>query len=364
MVQQYAKPPTWRQTFSLTFRLLTLPAFVMLDLVKHLVSGRKGPGLLKYSGLSAMRYLNKAPYEGLKWLAGTTSANYAAWAKARGIPPIVDGPLIDDASIYWLGPKRTDKVVLCVPGGGFWAGVNGTALSFWNYVRVELDKQGVHAGYAVLGYGLYPEASFPTQLRQLAVAFDHLMASGVEPSNIHLVGDSAGSNLILQFLSHLLHPIDGIGPVQTINGPLGGVYLMSPWLLFESQSKSFLDPTSKDVFDAAETLAWGKQYASQVPDSRKPYVEAAAAGPNWFSGLGLIVKHVLISAGSEERFLDDAVSFGDTLRNNGGANVQLEIQEGAVHNEAFLSFITTDTPSDVGTLTPVIVQWVKEQLME
>ena len=39
-------------------------------------------------------------------------------------------------------------------GGAFFAPLQDCSLSFWNHVREELGKQGVDAGFVVLGYGM------------------------------------------------------------------------------------------------------------------------------------------------------------------------------------------------------------------
>lgn len=183
----------------------------------------------------------------------------------------------------------------------------------------------------------------------------------MKPSDIHLVGDSSGANLILQFLSQLLHPLEKIGPVQSIKAPIGGVYLMSPWVKFQSESVSFTSNT-EDIVNEVTVAAWGKQYAEGVPDSRRPYIEPATAGPTWFNGLGFIVKHMLVSAGTDERFKDDIVAFAEFLKGKGGVDVRLELQKGGVHNDAYFDYLTTDKPSQIGSLTPLVVQWMKEQL--
>lgn len=209
--------------------------------------------------------------------------------------------------------------------------------------------------------GLLPEFTFPTQLRQLAVAFDHLIALGVKPSNIHLVGDSAGGNLILQFLSQLLHPLDKIGPVHRVDAPLGGVYLMSPWVKFQSDSVSFTSNV-EDICSDKSLSAWGRIYAESVSESRRPYIEPATAGPTWFNGLGLLVERMLVSAGEDERLKDDIVALAGVLKEKGGVDVRLEVQPGGVHDDPYFDFVLTDTPSQLGSLTPTITQWLMEGL--
>ncbi|KAJ3529266.1 hypothetical protein NMY22_g9060 [Coprinellus aureogranulatus] len=334
---------------------------VTLDVLRTVLLKPKPKPIGKTALHAAARYMNTLPYKQVKTILGSTSDRvYAAWVKRQGLPEIVEGPLVDEAYLYWIGPKRTDKVVLYVHGGAFFAPLLDPALSFWNYVRNDLQKQGIQTGFAVLGYGLYPESTFPTQLRQLAVVYDHLLALGMKPSDIHLVGDSAGGNLILQFLSQLLHPLEKIGPVQSIKAPLGGVLLISPWAKFQSESLSFTSNT-EDVLTEPSMISWGRQYSEGVPESMRPYIEPGTAGPAWFNGLNLIVGKMLVTVGGEERLRDDVVALAEVLEKK-GVDVQMEVPAGGVHADAFLPFLTTDRPTQLDPLTPIIVHWLKAQL--
>lgn len=110
-------------------------------------------------------------YRQIKTISGSTAAVYSGWVKRHGLPETVEGPFVDDSLLYWIGPKRTEKVVLYVHGestyndpchnelrllgGAFFAPLQDCSLSFWNHVREDLGKQGVDAGFAVLGYGMH-----------------------------------------------------------------------------------------------------------------------------------------------------------------------------------------------------------------
>lgn len=40
---------------------------------------------------------------------------YKTWAKSMTLPAVVED-LADDTRIVWIGPKRTDNVILCIHG--------------------------------------------------------------------------------------------------------------------------------------------------------------------------------------------------------------------------------------------------------
>ena len=140
---------------------------------------------------------------------------------------------------------------------------------------------------------------------------------------------------------------------------------MSPWVSFESSTKSFNNPRTKDLIVGPNTLTWGRQYALDVPSEQMPYIVPLTAVeiPTWFGSLSRVVNHVLISAGSEERFRDDIVAFAERLGNSAKeVNVQLEVQEGGVHDDPFLDFLISPYPRNVVSLTPLIIDWLKDKI--
>jgi hypothetical protein len=101
---------------------------------------------------------------------GTTVQVYEGWAKQNGLPVVMED-IGSNAKLLWIGPKRTDRVVLyfhgkvvhsitflpvtyTIAGGGFVIPMQYFAASFWNYVRLQLGRRDVDAGFAVLTYGM------------------------------------------------------------------------------------------------------------------------------------------------------------------------------------------------------------------
>jgi acetyl esterase/lipase len=90
-----------------------------------------------------------------------------------------------------------------------------------------------------VAYILAPEGVNPTQLRQAAAALTHLIdETDRSPANIFVSGDSAGGNLGLSLLSHILHPHPDVQDVK-LDAPLGGALRYSPWTGFNSTYPSF-----------------------------------------------------------------------------------------------------------------------------
>lgn len=263
----------------------------------------------------------------------------------------------------WIGPKRTKRVVLFFPGGGYFAALPIFMLDFWRYVQLKLELE---VGFAVLNYSLYPEATYPTQLHQACTALDHLISTGTHPSNIHIIGDSAGGNLVLGLLSILLHPLpltdSSESPPRIINSPLpaplAGVYLMSPWVNFTNTAPSLVENTPHDI---SNSPGLGEHVIGcYTPPSQRAYVEPLKAPSGWFDGLDAIVDRLLVSAGDKEVDRDDIVSFGKIhLEGKKTRGYEFVLQEGGVHDDPYFDFFFgTPGEGEVGGLTHTIVEWL------
>ena len=161
--------------------------------------------------------------------------------------------------------------------------------------------------------GVLPEGAFPAQLHQATRAIEYLFANGCDPSNLQLVGDSAGGNLLWQLLSHLLHPIPSpqVPPLKLPSGKrLRGAYTMSPWVSLSRLEQYSHRKNYYYALTSGEEKP-GQLYVAQLPESHIPYAEPILVPDDWYSGLNNIVDRILVSTGAEERFFDqDVVFFG------------------------------------------------------
>jgi hypothetical protein len=101
---------------------------------------------------------------------GTTRQVYEKWTKQNGLPSLVE-EIGEDACLLWIGPKRTEHVILYfhgnslpsrrqfpsdsnpIAGGGYLLPLQDFAASFWNYVRIELKAQArSDVGFVVFSY--------------------------------------------------------------------------------------------------------------------------------------------------------------------------------------------------------------------
>ncbi|KAF8220915.1 alpha/beta-hydrolase [Tricholoma matsutake] len=288
----------------------------------------------------------------LQWVLSDTGTVYKAWVKQNGLPMIVD-ELSEDTRLFWIDKRRTDRVILYFHGGVFLFPMQYYTMSFWKYIMAELKKKNIDTGVAILNYTLIPSATFPIQLKQAVAAIEHLLSTGVQPQNIQIVGDSAGANLAIQLISHLLHPVRGIRPLN-LPFRIRGIYLMSPWVKLQGTEGSITSNDDCDVMGSKCISAWGKEVLEGVPDSWLPYVEATRAPDSWFKSVDTVVERMLITAGSVECCRDSIETFAKQICSvHDGATFW--IQENGVHNDPFLDFFTKEVK--LGRMTPDILEW-------
>lgn len=205
---------------------------------------------------------------------------------------------------------------------------------------------------------ILPTAKFPTQLVQAVEALQHVIASGCSPQDVYIVGDSAGGNLALALLSHMLHPVESVAPYPPTSR-IGGVFLMSPWVSLTGDTGSHLANDSSDIV-GAKTLAYcGRKALEGVPDSLRVYLETLKVPDTWFRGIDELVSRILVTAGAAECLRDDIIQVSHKLSKNHD-KVKLIIQENGVHNDPFFDFFVGEM--NLGDLTPKIIDWFREAL--
>ncbi|KAG5638085.1 hypothetical protein H0H81_001852 [Sphagnurus paluster] len=295
----------------------------------------------------------------LQWALGDTMDVYRDWMNTQKLPLVID-ELGEKARLLWIGQRRTDRVILYFHGGGYLLPMPFFVPDFWSYVLKELKVKDKEAGFAILQYSLVPTADFPTLLRQAVLAAQHLISTGVQPQNIQVVGDSAGANLIVALLSHLLHPVPEL-PRLTLSAPLRGAYIMSPWVaLTGPHTGSVIANGTNDIIGPGCIETWGSLVLAGIRDHPhlEPYLEAARAPEGWFAGLDTVVQRVLISGGDAERLRDSIAGFADLIATH-HQKMSYVPQKHGVHNDPYFDFMLKGRPGK-GELTPIIVAWFSE----
>ncbi|KAF8832691.1 hypothetical protein HHX47_DHR1001499 [Lentinula edodes] len=325
------------------------------------------------------------PLAVVQYFVGSGLDQYQRWVK-KYQPEIgalvVELPLdFDDEGkgergrVFWIGPKRTEKVLLYFPGGAYMFQVTEMMLRFWKFAQLEWEKQGLKIGIAVLSYsvGSDPNAAFPTQLYQATQALEYLLSEGCNPSDIQIVGDSAGGNLVAQLLSHLVHPFPVSSLVPPTNLPPGtrlrGVFMISPWVSLSNpdqwgptfRSKDYDVTVYKNLQEA------GERYVNTISNIKNkiddlsqvvPYAEPVLAPDNWYSTLpNTVVDRILVTAGKEERLSNQIRVFFEQKIRPHYSDAILLVQDGGIHDDVFMDFLFSDTPLE-NRLTPVVLEWI------
>ncbi|KAJ3810461.1 Alpha/Beta hydrolase protein [Lentinula aff. lateritia] len=245
---------------------------------------------------------------------------YLKWMSEQKLKPVID-KLILDASLMWVGKEGMNYAIIYCHGRGYIGPLSDFQIEFWHRLQVSLQgqKAGVQLGVAVLDYSLYP-AGFPTQLHQLISAITQIISSGLPPSHIFLAGDSAGANIILQLIGHLLHPSPQI--TEHVEFPRGGhggfgfagICLISPWVLSNTESKS---ERINDVFDLLPTKClthWKNVYMASVLDPSDQFlVQPNDAMDGWFKDIQGICSSVMITTGGREVLHDSVVKLYENM---------------------------------------------------
>ncbi|KAF5378215.1 hypothetical protein D9757_009171 [Collybiopsis confluens] len=354
---------SWRQALWMKAKVNLLPLVVLNEiLLSPFVSRSKDKPMKRVMGDGSFRYLTDVlPGPELQLLMGSSASVYSNWATTHHLPILID-ELEDGGKLFWIGPKRTEKMLLYCHGGAFIFPVQDCTISFWRYIQLELEKRGIYVGVAIMSYSLIPVSDFPTPLRQTCQALNHLLTvEKVKPSNLQLVGDSAGGNLVSQVLSTMLHPLFS-PPIIPTGTKLGGAYMMSPWISSSPKiSPSFSECDHSDVVSAKSLLTWEATVlgGASNPNIDIPYLEPLRAPDDWFQGLPDVVDRVFVSTGSAECFRDvDRAFFHDKIK-PWHENSEFFEQIGGVHDDPFFDFQVANGPlGERQTLTPKILEWV------
>ncbi len=363
-----------------------------------LFSFRQSKTLKVLLALSASRFLmDYLSLRQLQYLSPRNLDQYLNWAKERGLPIKIEELPEQGATLMWIGNHQTGNVIfychggpsvrfagcvyllrLSLIGGGYVLPSSPGTFDFCLYVQQQLEAKGVHANIALLTYSkralsfslplsnslfedLVPDVKFPTPLREAVCAIHHLLKCGIKSENIILTGESAGGNLVLQILSHMLHPLSSIDPLPpTLR--FRGACLMSPWVspsgdVCADQAQAN-DP--KDDISVRTLREWGQLIIKDVPRNPEDMacVEPAGAPKGWFKEVETAVEGMLMLSGEVECMAGAHSFFYEEHLKDYHRDVRIAIQPGGVHDGILVDFIVGREPSE--GVTPVIIEWLTE----
>ncbi|KAJ0121967.1 hypothetical protein J7T55_002478 [Diaporthe amygdali] len=369
-----SRPPlSLREWVDLPFRLLVwAPVQLTINLVRGVLTAiwRRLP-LRPYIACAAIRmYLYTFSPAQIQLFSPPTMDTYKAWirkkrSKARrsGDTELMeqlkeDIEVLPDGRphILWIGDRRkATKIVYFFHGGGYITpaipGHMEWCLQAYVVANKHMRNSRDRVAVAVLQYTLTPQARFPTQMCQAASGLAHLLRSGVRPSQLVVGGDSAGGNLTVQLLSHLLHPYPLAEKIDLAE-PLAGAFLVSPLVSQNMLTRSFVDGRpcdmlSEGIFDNPNRemfhekpsgLAgvlfpnWNLVETKEFREGRG-WALMADVDEKWLDGMANIVRKVYVTCGKHELLRDQGIDIAERIRaRNPDVEVKLEVAEKEAHD--------------------------------
>lgn len=258
------------------------------------------------------------------------------WARWRADPPSVEGVFEGRASFEEMGrllgtPERTElraddadgvpvewsrhphsdpgHVVFYLHGGAFSMG----SVRASRHGLALFTRAAGATGFNV-EYRLAPEHPFPAGLEDAVTAYRWLLAQGVPPDRITVLGESAGAGLALAMLLALR---DAGDPLPTAAAGI------STWADLDMCAPSYRERARRDVALTPEGMELSARLYVDGHDPRDPLVSPVHARLRGLPPLLLLV-------GTEEIVFDDTVRIAEKVR-AGGGDVEVRVGHGMMH---------------------------------
>ncbi|POS69018.1 alpha/beta hydrolase fold protein [Diaporthe helianthi] len=202
-----------------------------------------------------------------------------------------------------------------VSGGGFYGSATMGHLRYQFALQWEMAKRGHDFSIFSLTYTLSPGATYPTQLKQAALALNYLLVDEHrDPSSILLGGDSAGGNLAAALLEHIARPHPQVQPV-TLSRTLNAALLISPWISFSLTEPSIANNAESDYLAPRALRRASNAYIPPGGDHDHDS-QPVTAPPEWWSDVARrVVDKMMIWGGGGEVLIDGIRSFAATVKN-------------------------------------------------
>ncbi|TKA70168.1 hypothetical protein B0A55_05822 [Friedmanniomyces simplex] len=330
---------------SLSYALLTRP----------LASSPRPVDFFRDAVFAAMRsFLSNISTAQEQASQSSTEAEYLAVSKYKHYAPDTD-VLDSGLRVHWLGPKLSRSTILFLHGGGFNLAASAGHVEWLWELKNDLAQQA-SISVVIPSYTLAPEGQYPLQLQQAAETLQWLVEKqGKSPGNIILAGDSAGGNLSLAVLSHLLHPHPDVPEIK-LREPLAAAVLISPWARFVSNDVSVTKNQRSDMVTVAAAKRWSSNYLGTA--KLDYYNQPADADEQWFSGLDKRVKDIFVYAGGGEILIDSIEAFVKKLKQS-HPRVQYVVQPGVAHDDIILDKVLGYKKKADGT--KLIESWIAQR---
>lgn len=211
----------------------------------------------------------------------------------------------------WAVPKggRTDRVLLCMHGGGFVGGSIYTHRKMYGHLAKATGARAL-----LVSYHLLPEGTFPVPLDDVTNAYRWLLDQGIDAGRVAFAGDSVGGWLAVTV--QLRAREQGL--------PLPSAAMaISPCVDLETTGESYETNRDSDPFFKREVVQGIIGNFLDGADPRDPRANPLYAD---LGGLGPL----LIQAGGDETLADDARLL-DAHARKAGIDVRLDVFPGMLH---------------------------------
>ena len=249
------------------------------------------------------------------------SAKRAKMPDGIQVSPVAIAGLPDGLSAEWIQPCAAVRnpvgnapVIFYTHGGGY---VSGSCSDHRAFVAKIVKWSGI--GALLFEYRLAPEHPYPAALEDTLAAYRGLLAQGVSPSRIAMVGESAGGGLCLATLLALRD--------QGIPLPAAAV-AMSPMADLKLTGESHRTKANVCLSPEGMATVCSKYYVGEN-DPCLPWIS-----PLYGDLHGL--PPILIYVGENEIWLDDSTRFAAKAQ-AAGADVTLRVGEGMIHGYPLLA---------------------------
>lgn len=247
----------------------------------------------------------------------------------------VDAGGVQSEWVSWQG-SDSGRVIFYLHGGGYVICSPRTHRDLmWRLART------CGARVIIPDYRLAPENPHPAAVEDAVKAYRWLLKSGVKPSRIAVMGDSAGGGLALALLQQLR---DKKIPLPACTACL------SPWSDLTGSGNSMRTNRRRDPLFTREAIAYFALLYAPYSDLAKPSVSPLFGS---FKGL----PPLLIQAGSGELLLDDARRVAEKAAAE-GVNVDITVWPGMIHVFQALAFILKPARSAIRDIGHFVEQHI------
>ncbi len=212
--------------------------------------------------------------------------------------------------------KPGGPMILYMHGGAFTFLSAATSLSIPALMSTATGDEVIS-----IDYTLAPRADWHVVTDQVIAVWKAVLASGLKPESIGMMGDSAGGNLAA---ASVLKMRDQHLPLP------GALYLISPGADLSGAGDTYTTLAAADPILSTETTAWSAEAYAPVADQKNPYVSPV------YGDYKQAFPPTLLQVGTREHLLSSSVREYQAIR-SGGHEAVLDVYEGMPH--VFLSLI-------------------------